>query len=363
MPYTSIITWIVRTCTGLRLSQRKTLGAVAAAAVRCDHVSLANLGRKMKGRTVAKHNIKRVYRFLANPRITASDGAKALVLLAAKAAGGRLIINVDWVDIRQDHVLRAAVPLRGRSLPILFAAYRTEDLHRSRNTLEDAFFVLLKSLLPKGVEAVIVADRGFTRASLARHLQEIGLDYVIRLSRGAMFTAKGKTFRMPGTRLTPGGHIDWGWGRYCKSRPVEQRIVGYWKRKRSEAWILATNLDGSWRRIVEIYRLRMKIEQLFRDEKNARFGWALRQSRLSSPERSERLLLALAFAYLFLLLLGVFCQDSMSAKEWSSTTSPTRPLSVFCIARRMRDKKRCSLGALLRLLKKELLAIVEENWG
>jgi hypothetical protein len=363
MPYGNIVAWVVGVCTNLRLSQRKTLGELVVGAIRCRRVSEADLGRSMRSKTCAKHRIKRVWRFLRNPRIEPVDGARALVVLASKACKGRLIIDVDWVDIRQDHVLRASVPLRGRSVPILFAAYRSKLLRRSRNTFEDGFFLALKSMLPEGTEAVIVADRGFGRSSLARHLQELGLSYVIRVSRGAIFTVNGKSIKLPTTELTPRKGIDWGFGSYCKTRPVKQRIVGYWQRKQSEPWILATDLKWGWKRIVGVYRLRMLIEELFRDEKNLRFGWGLRQSQLSSPERLERLLLVLAFAYIFLLLLGIFCTDTMQQKRWSSTSSRSRPTSAFVVARIMLPEVHTSLGLLLRILDEQLELMAEGNWG
>jgi len=211
--------------------------------------------------------------------------------------------------------------------------------------------------------ADIVADRGFARPTLARRLQELELSYVIHLPRGAHFHGKGRPFRLPSTKRTLRKSIDWGFGQHCKTCPVTQRIVGYWEKKKSDPWLLATDLDWGWRRIVGVYRLRRRIEELFRDEKNLRFGWGLRQSQLSSPERLERLPLVLAFAYLFLLLLGIICQDTMSAKWWSSTTSPSRPTSVFVIGRHMQHEVSIAITALLRTLADQLADMTEENWG
>lgn len=364
MYYSSIVSWIVRKCTDFRRSQRKTLADLVVGAMRCRRVSLADIGRSMHAKTTPKHCIKRVWRFLRNPRVLAADGARTLLTLAAKASGGRLVIAVDWVDIRRDQVLRAATPLRGRSLPVLFAAYRKWQLHRSRNSLEDAFFVLLKTLAPRGCEVTIVADRGFTRADLARTLQEIGVHYVIRVRAGTWFVNARHSGALRNLELSPGKHRDFGMGAYRKRSPVPQRIVGFWKRRESEPWLLATDLMFGWRNVAGVYELRMKIEELFRDEKNVRFGWGLRQSQLSEPERLERLLLVLAFAYWFLLMLGLVCQDTMSPGAWGSSSSRRRTqASVFFVGRYMQDKVRIRFSLLLQAFENEILQIAEANWG
>lgn len=135
--HTQVTAWVVRFCTGLRLSQRKTLGELVFGAMRCRRVSIADIGRSMATETTAKHRIKRLWRFLTNPRIEVVEGARALACLAARAAGNRLIVAVDWVDVGQYRVLRAAVPLRGRSVPILFATYLPWQLVKSQNALEE----------------------------------------------------------------------------------------------------------------------------------------------------------------------------------------------------------------------------------
>jgi len=63
------------------------------------------------------------------------------------------------VDIGKFMVLKAAVPIRGRAVPILFAAYPKWRLKKSQNALEEAFFALLRALLPARTWMIIVADR------------------------------------------------------------------------------------------------------------------------------------------------------------------------------------------------------------
>jgi hypothetical protein len=70
------------------------------------------------------------------------------------------------VDVGKYMVLKAAVPIRSRAVPILFAARPKRRLKKSRNALEEAFFALLRTLIPAGTRATIVADRAGTSAPL-----------------------------------------------------------------------------------------------------------------------------------------------------------------------------------------------------
>jgi len=331
--------------------------------MRCRRVSLADIGRSLGTKALAKHSIKRVYRFLKNRRVEVAEGARALIHLAARAAGGQLVVAVDWTDIRHYKVLCAAVPLRGRSLPVLFAAYEKWKLFKSQNALEEGFFRLFVALLPKGTHVVIVADRGFARTDLARTLQEIGLSYVIRVNGKVTFVSDRHRGRLDHLRLRPGHRRDLGFGHYRRSKPLWQRVLVYWGKGKKEPWFLATDLKWGWRHLVGAFRQRMAIEELFRDEKNLRYGWGLRQTSLSEAARLERMLLVLAFAYLLLVLMGLVAGARFSQAHWSATTSPKKPTSAFVIGRYMQDHTRFRFPELLHTLAHLLTQTAKENWG
>ena len=364
MQYGKIVTWIVNACTKIRRSQAKTLAEVVVGAMRCRRASLADVGRAMRGKVLAKHKIKRVWRFVGNERVEVAEAAWALIAIAAKAARGRLFVLVDWVDVGRYKVLVAGVPIRGRSVPVLFAAYAKWELFKSQNAFEEGFLTLLRALLPGGAQAVVVADRGFHRADLAKHLQATNLRYVIRVNGKTYFTTDNHAGRLDAVRLRPGEHVDLGFGAYRKSRPVRQRVVVHWKKHHDTPWFLATDLDWGWRHVVGTYALRMHIEQLFRDEKNLRYGWGLRQTHLSTPGRLERLLLVLAFAYLLLILLGLLARETLHPGHWASGTSRKKEQnSLFTIGRQLQDELRCSVWRLFHLFAAVLAHLAEENWG
>jgi hypothetical protein len=364
MQYGKIVGWIVNACTKIRRSQAKTLAEVVVGAMRCRRASLADVGRAMRGKALAKHKIKRVWRFVKNERVEVAEAAQALIVIAAKAARSRLFVLVDWVDVGCYKVLVAAVPIRGRSVPVLFAAYTKWALFKSQNAFEEGFLTLLRALLPANAQAVVVADRGFHRADLAKYLQAKGLHYVIRVNGTTYFAADKHSGRLDAVRLRPGEHVDLEFGAYRKSRPVCQRVVVYWKKHQNAPWFLATDLDWGWRQVVAAYALRMHVEQLFRDEKNLRYGWGLRQTHLSTPGRLERLLLVLAFAYLFLILLGLLARETLRPSHWASGASRKKKQnSLFTIGRQLQYQLHCSVRRLFLLFATVLSHLAEENWG
>ncbi len=103
----------------------------------------------------------------------------------ASRASKRLYLFIDWSDLHYNgfEVLQAAVSYGGRSLPVAWTVARKGQYARSRNKLETAFCRLLKELAPRGAELVIIADRGFARASLMRALQKAGIGFIIRVRK------------------------------------------------------------------------------------------------------------------------------------------------------------------------------------
>ncbi len=92
-----------------------------------------------------------------------------------------LLVALDWTDVRGFHTLLAGAVLKGRAIPLLWASYTQGQLHRSQNAFEESLLRLLVTMLPGGVKVVVLADRGFGRAELAKTCHELKLRYLIRI--------------------------------------------------------------------------------------------------------------------------------------------------------------------------------------
>jgi hypothetical protein len=113
--------WTLMVCAPtLRLSQAKTLSELVPAALSCQRVNFAQIGRELVGNV--KHQIKKCWRFCANPRIETADAMRGVLNKILKKRNKRLLVCLDWTDIKGFQTLMASVVFKGRSIPICWAS-------------------------------------------------------------------------------------------------------------------------------------------------------------------------------------------------------------------------------------------------
>lgn len=370
MRVTAAVAFILSVCTSLRKSQAKTLADLVAAALRVGHVSLAALGRLVAGEALCKHKIKRAWRFCANQRVTVADGMAGIIdRLARRHRRAPLVVALDWVEVRTFHTLMAAAVFGGRAVPLLWASYPEWELHKSQNNLEEGLLRLLKALLPERVEVLVLADRGFGRAELARACQQIGLHFVIRIKPDAGVRHPRYRGLLRDYPVKKGMRRVLRDAAYRLSDPVTLNVVIRWKKglpaKRDEPWFLITDLPGNAVALTELYGQRMAVEELFRDNKSQRNGWALRQTQVTKAGRFDRLLLVLALAYWLLVGVGLLARQRYRPAAWCSSNRQKgrrQQCSAFTIGRVMRERMKVSPAAALAAVIAAVLA-VGGNWG
>ena len=362
-----VLAWVLSVCTGLRRSQAKTLAGLVAAAVPTERVSLANLGRAMAGPARCKHRIKRAQRFVANRRVTVADGMAGLIARLCRGRRAALVVAVDWVEVRCFHTLVAAAVAGGRSVPLLWASYPEWELFKSQNNLEEGLIRLLRALVPQRVRILLLADRGFGRAELARTLLGLpGVSFVLRVKpqvvvRHPKFTGKLTDYPVKrGMRRVLRG------ARFRAEDPVELNVVIRWKKglpeHRDEPWFLVTDLGkASAVQLSELYGKRMGVEEFFRDGKSLRNGFALRHTQVSTAGRFDRLMLVVALAYLLLTGLGLRALAEHRPGAWSSTNRG-KPCSAAVVGRAVRGWLRLSPAAAIAAVRAATTKAVPK-WG
>jgi Transposase DDE domain len=268
-------------------------------------------------------------------------------------------LAVDWTlfDARLPsgrrlhyQVLRIAVPRRGRALPLLQLAYDNRHLPagRSQNRLEEAALLAVVRALPDGVRPVVLADRGFARATFFEWLQRHRLDYVVRIDKGTCLTeADGRRWKLgqeglarderrwaPGVRY--GLHHD-------RPRDLVLHVALCWRIPKGQArdprrhppeapWYLATSL-GAADRAAAWYWQRGWIEQSFKDSKQ-RFGLAAVQ--VGCPERLTRLLAALTLALTW-LTLAALPEVGALPRAWAAAVAQRGRPSLITLALTLLD--------------------------
>ncbi len=300
------------------------------------------------------HRLKRLWRFLNNPRVDPMAVQLALIpsTIAHLGLPRSLGLAIDWTMFdtklptgqrRRYQVLRIAVPRRGRALPLLQLAYDRDALPagQSQNQLEETALLAVVQALPSGVRPVILADRGFARAPFLEWLQSQHLDYVVRVNRGTCLTdGSGRHWKL-GEEGLERGERRWlplvHFGLYHdRPRSLTLNIALSWRLPRhlarsprrqdpEEPWYLATSLQTA-QQAVAWYQQRWWIEASFKDSKSR---FRLKDVQVSRPDRLSRLLMALTIAWCWLAFL-VFAQPgTFSPQRQAAITQWGRVSFVF----------------------------------
>jgi hypothetical protein len=368
MDRTEAIRWVLTVAAGLRLSQAKTLGDLVASTLWVGRVTLAAIGQHLSGSSFAKHRIKRVWRFTSNERVVPSDVMQGVIDRLMRRRWNRskpLLVALDWTDIRGFCTLMAAAVIKGRAIPLVWASYPKWNLVKSQNNLEEGMLVLLRAMIPQHVPVILLADRGFGRTEFARACQKQGFHYVIRVRPEVWVRCPAYQGSLQDYPLRKGMRRMLRDVAFRKEKPVSQHVVIRWKpglpKRRDEPWFLMTDLDRSPVALSDLYGRRMTIEELFRDSKNRRNGFALRNTQITRASRLDRLILIVALAYILLVGLGLSVRQHHPPGFWCSSNNP-RQCSAFTIGRKILDRVAISIEVILRQLVASLLE-ASPNWG
>src|ERR671920_807765 len=177
----------------------------------------ASLGVAIIGKSLAqargllpKHAIKQVDRLLSNRKLEAWD---IFATWVPEMGGSRtdIVVGMDWTDYGADGQATLALKLvtrHGRATPLVWLSVHKDELKDTRNDYEDAGLRRLAEVLPDGVTATILADRGFADTKLFEFLTELGFGYVIRLKGNTRLSAADGTTR-PAADGTTRPAVDW----------------------------------------------------------------------------------------------------------------------------------------------------------
>jgi hypothetical protein len=262
-----------------------------------------------KQRHVLWHKLKRLRRFLSNPRLRMEGLYQRLtyLALAVSDAPGRLVpILVDLTYMHPYAFLVASVNKGGRALPIGWHAFRRDLVDEgvnSENQIIDRLMAEVLARIPATLTAVIVADREFARASFFRTLQRRGRDFVVRVDRETWAHHATYVGAMGKLASAPGMHMRWlPRSEYGQNERVPINLLVVWKRGYAEPWLLATSLADP-KLVFSLYRSRMKIEHGFRDWKS---HLRLKHTLLAQNVAFVKgLLTVLALLYWFISLCGI----------------------------------------------------------
>jgi len=306
-----------------------TQGVIAAASL---SVTAIGSGYAVLNGGDPKHGVKQVDRMLSNAGI---DLPEILAELCVHAIGERKQVEValDWTSFDNDKqsTLVAGIVEDGRSTPLFWQTVADAELSDGgRTDAETELLHRLHEVWPEDVQIILLADRGFGDSALYELLQEWGWDFVIRFKQGITVHHRGKS-QAAKKYLSKTGRA-----RLLRNVQVTGKkvaipgVVVVKDRDMKHSWCLATTLvDDGATRPVKAYGRRFTIEEMFRDMKDERFGFGMRQRHVSSPESRDKLILLFALAQALLILLGEASELAGYDRRLRVNTSNRRTHSLF----------------------------------
>lgn len=303
--------------------RRKVLMRAVESLISGRRLTLTDLSRSWPGATFAHAPLKALDRLLSNRHLHRELDALHHAMAAWLMPEASPVIVVDWSDLKGDGrwcLLRAAVPMGGRTLTVCERIYPIVELNAPRT--QQAFLAVLAQMVPAGKRPVIVSDAGF-RSDWFRAVAARGWDYVGRVRNNTKIRPGGHAWRPCNTLFagaTGEAQALGSWemvkgrpwtcffvrirrnprrrGPRVRTLPRGRTIEKIHKRER-EPWLLATSLSperASAAQVVAMYSKRMQIELAFRDLKSHRFGMGFEDSLSRVPKRLAVLLLLHALA-------------------------------------------------------------------
>jgi hypothetical protein len=286
LSYNNVERFIKPVFSHLGVHQLRNLILIVYGIIHARSLECAEIVRHVPTHTSHHHAKKRIHRFLDNKNIDLSVLMRcwcrfvAVMLLYNFRTYLPVLVDITWVN--GEKYLVAAIPFLFRSIPIAFRRFTDEEIRKgtSQNLIENAFFAWLKDTL-WDYEVLIVADRGFRRASLVKYLRELGLHYVIRVSGNVWISTDENARRkhsgiLGDIRLKAGQRIGIRNASYQKTLQVPTNLIlgklgaervknlraRRGKKKRLEPWYIATDLHDL-NKAYALYEKRMWIEEMF----------------------------------------------------------------------------------------------------
>jgi len=197
-------------------------------------------------------------------------------------------------------LIRISLIYRGRAIPLMWKVM----VHKSSSVAHADYSKLLyavATVLPKGVEVLFLADRGFADLHLLKQLQRLNWHYRIRI-KASVYVYLGKHGQaISRYRLRPETALFLNYVHLTRERYGFVHVTLGHHAKSGELWSIFSDQPTNVETFVE-YGFRFDVEEGFLADKSN--GFQLESSRLRSAKMLSRLCLVLAIATLYLSAVG-----------------------------------------------------------
>lgn len=226
----------------------------------------------------------------------------------SKWKGQQLAIALDATMLGDRlTVLAVSVLYRGCAIPVAWTVLVANRPHSWRKEWL-RLLRLLHRAVPNEMCVLLLSDRGISRPWLFRRICRLGWHPLLRITKCGSFRPENQaTFKPLSSFVSQTGQQWQGRGTLYKSNPLKCTLMGRWDDGYEHPWLIITDLAPEqchpcW------YGLRAWIECGFKFIKRA--GWQWQRTRITDPQRAERLWLVVALATLWLLSVGGYAEQA-----------------------------------------------------
>ena len=327
-------------------------------------LSLTGLGRNLdhSSSILERSGIRKVDRFLGNKKLELKSIYQSYIL-SVIGSQKRPNIIIDWSQIPNTayYLLRATLASEGRGLTLYEEVHPKDKL--GNPALQRQFLNTLKAFLPSECIPIIITDAGFCNPWF-KHVLKLKWDFIGRV-RGLHTYYDGQSWKsckllhqLASIKAKSINDVILckresillnlvliksklkNMSRNFKRKRGGGKDVGYYRGAAKEPWVLATSLKENLvnaKKIVKLYKLRMQIEEGFRDLK---YGFDLRHAYSKIKERIQILLLIGMFATLIASLAGYIAEkNNWHFKFQTNSIKSRRVLSWFFLGCRIIKQK------------------------
>lgn len=308
----------------LRKTQKLNFSLGVFGQIKSQSGLMSEIVREVPGAKKHKHRLKRLWRFLSNPRVKPEKLFKFWIYWIIKTFCHEKIIKVamDWTTLPGSiQCLMIAIPFHGRAIPLIWHIVLHSDIKDSQNLIEQRLVARLVNLVNESFpdkKILLTADRGFGRAALFKFLQKKGVLFVIRVKADVGITIKnGKKIILRNLGKTLKDNISvWYQNITYRQDGILTGVnlcvvVATVEGKDPDPWFLITNLrkpDTAIKRYAE----RFHIEEWFKDLKHQ---LGIEKLQTTNLKRVRRMVFLSAVSYGLTMLIGTIADKLQTVKD------------------------------------------------
>jgi len=279
-----------------------TLTGFICGIIQSKNVKLAEVAAEIPRAGKEESQIMQLRRWLNNENINAElfylPFIETLLYILSKQP---LLLMIDGSTSAQNCMtLMVSILYKGRALPLLWLTRKGKKGHLPE-TMHIELIQAVKEIIPENTEVIVLGDGEFDGCQWLNLLDSYGWTYCCRTAKSAKLYEEGEEFVFKDICPEKGGMTEIAEVEFTDQRAIQLKAVAYWGRKYDEPIYLVTNCSTG-REAVFWYKKRFRIETLFSDFKGR--GFNLNKSQLRDPQRVDRLLIAVALAYIWMIYLG-----------------------------------------------------------